>query len=97
TALEAGRESARVQERVEAELVPLRPADRATFHRAAEQRRAGQNAEAWKTATPLFAAYPSVYAVQDLRCQIAMTLGLDYSVECAPLITIAVPTNAKSK
>jgi len=31
--------------------------------------------DAWLTARPLFTAYPDVYAVQDLRCQLAMGLG----------------------
>jgi hypothetical protein len=99
-AVDAGKETARAEARLDAELASLRTADRATFHRAAEQRAAGQIGQAWQTAKPLFAAYPTVYAVQDLRCQIAMQLGVDYSEvqrECEPLINLAAPAKAKSK
>lgn len=49
----------------------LRDDARATFLRAREAFRAGAVRIAYETARPLFAAYPDVYAVQDLRCQLA--------------------------
>jgi hypothetical protein len=48
--------------------------DRATYRRAVTLSRDGDAAAAWKGALPLFKAYKAVYAVQDLRCTLAMKL-----------------------
>ena len=47
---------------------------------------------AYETARPLFGRYPGVYAVQDLRCQLATVRWLERSAllaECAPLIRLS--------
>lgn len=70
----------------------LRGADRDRYVRAVQELHAGVVASAWSDARPLFAAYPSVYAVQDLRCQLAMLRWLDrdaLKAECAPLGRLA--------
>ncbi len=74
-----------------AELAPLRADDRTTFAQAVEHQQSGRTREAWDTAKPLFAAYPRVYAVQDLRCQLAMKLGGAWQAiqaECEPLMKL---------
>jgi len=50
--------------------------DRALFAKARAAQAQGQFAEARTLAAPLFQAYPDVYAVQELRCQVAMKVGL---------------------
>jgi hypothetical protein len=59
---------------------------REQFLRAKQAFRAGAVAFAYKTARPLFTAYPSVFAVQDLRCQLATVRWLPREqmlAECA--------------
>jgi hypothetical protein len=61
---------------------------RQRFVRALQAFRAGAVGFAQRTAQPLFAAYPDVYAVQDLRCQIATLRWLprqELVAECAPM------------
>jgi len=58
-----------------AEVAGLSEADRATYAKAVREQRAGRGSEAWDVAEPLFKKYPDVYAVQDLRCNLAMQLG----------------------
>ena len=70
----------------------LKEGDRPIYALAVEQFKAGQLPASWKTASPLFAAYPEVYGVQDLRCQIAMKQGVSWPVlkaECAALMKIS--------
>ncbi len=70
----------------------LRGADRDRYVRAVQELHAGVVASAWSDARPLFAAYPGVYAVQDLRCQLAMLRWLDrdaLKAECAALGRLA--------
>jgi Matrixin len=70
----------------------LRGADRDRYVRAVQELHAGVVASAWSDGRPLFAAYPNVYAVQDLRCQLAMLRWLDrdaLKAECAPLGRLA--------
>jgi hypothetical protein len=83
-----------------ADLAALGVPDRAAFDEATESLRAGQPREAWSRAKPLFTAYPDVATVQDLRCQIAMKLGLTWDevkAQCDPLmkLTTAPPTGPK--
>jgi Matrixin len=82
-----------VEQKLTAEdLGALRPEDRATILAADEDRRAGRAADGWKKAAPLFAAYPDVYPVQDLRCKLAMAKGgaMDaVNAECARLLELA--------
>jgi hypothetical protein len=77
----------------EDQVASLRAGDQAIFGQAAEDQRAGKVREAWAKAKPLFTAYPSVAAVQDLRCQLAMKLGMDWDAvqaECAPLMKLTL-------
>jgi hypothetical protein len=70
------------------DLSGVSDADRATYDRAAELLRVGATNTAWDTARPLFAKYPKSYAVQDLRCQLAVLRRLDekpLAQECAPM------------
>jgi hypothetical protein len=67
-------------------LASLSTAERATFNQALVDVRAGRWQRAQEVAKPLFAAYPTVYDVQDLRCQIAMAAGGSFKqieAECA--------------
>jgi hypothetical protein len=51
--------------------------DHARYDQAAAELRDKHAAQAWKTASPLFAKYPTLYAVQDLRCQLALLQRFD--------------------
>ena len=65
--------------------------DRARFDRAVEARAKGDFAQAWQLASPLFAAYPRVRSVQDLRCKLALEQRFEIDrarKECAPLTEI---------
>jgi hypothetical protein len=69
----------------------LRGDDRPRFTRAVQMLRGGAVAAAYDTAKPLFAAYPSSRAVQDLRCQLATVRYLDKSslaAECAGSVAL---------
>jgi Matrixin len=69
-------------------LAGMRDADRAVFARATQWFQAGQAPQAHQIARPLFDAYPDLYAVQDLRCQLAVLRRVDAQVrakECAAL------------
>lgn len=64
---------------------------RAVWSRAVEARSKGDFAGAWALASPLFAAYPTVKNVQDLRCKLAMEQRFEVDrarKECAPLTRI---------
>jgi len=66
----------------------LAPDDRDRFLRAQELFRGGAVAPAYDAAKPLFARYAKVYAVQDLRCQLATVRWLPHEqmlAECAPV------------
>jgi hypothetical protein len=66
----------------------LPEADRKLFEKAREAQAQGLFVEARGIAAPLFGTYPNVYAVQELRCQLAMKVGLsmaEESDECEPL------------
>ena len=73
------------------EVPELTGDDRAAYRRAVQLSRDKDLKSAWDAAQPLFKRFPAVYAVQDLRCTLAMTLvGWPGSqVECAPLMKIA--------
>jgi hypothetical protein len=69
----------------------LRGDDRPRFTRAEQMLRSGAVAAAYDTAKPLFAAYPSSRAVQDLRCQLATVRWLDkasLAAECAGSVAL---------
>lgn len=55
-----------------AQAPELQPDDQLVYQRALTQRAASDIEGSWKTALPLFKRYPQAYAVQDLRCQLAM-------------------------
>lgn len=82
------------------DLVALGPPDRRAFDEASEALRSGQPRDAWTRARPLFTAYPDVYTVQDLRCQIAMKLGLAWdeaSAQCERLMELTATTEGAPK
>jgi hypothetical protein len=67
-------------------LATLSITDRNAYNRALAAKQAGNLQEAWDTARPLFAVYPDVVAVQELRCQLAMAGGGAWAAvqaECA--------------
>ena len=66
-------------------------ADRPTLDRALDAEGHGDSEGAWQVGAPLFATYPDVVAVQDLRCRLARARGLAWSdvrAECAPLMRL---------
>jgi hypothetical protein len=70
----------------------MKPADAAIYVQANEQFQAGKYADAWKTAKPLFSAYPDSYDVQDFHCKLAMKQGFDWQTtkaECAALMKLS--------
>jgi hypothetical protein len=82
------------------QVAALAERDRATYAQALEDRKAGKLLEAWTSAKPLFTAYPDVYPVQDLRCQLAMAMGgtMDaVRVECARLTELTLRFSTKAK
>ena len=69
----------------------LTGADHATLQQALDAERRGEVMAAWQTAAPLFAAYPSVLGVQDLRCRLARTRDLPWPevrAECDALMLL---------
>jgi hypothetical protein len=65
----------------------LTPDDAARFVQAQQAFQAGGSRAAYELGKPLFAAYPRVLAVQDLRCQLATIRWLpreELVAECAP-------------
>lgn len=72
-------------------VAALTPADRATYARANTALQGAHVDEALAIARPLFDAYPNVYAVQDLRCQLATLRQLDAAkvkAECARMLEL---------
>lgn len=81
-------------------LQALTITDRHAFGRAVAAKDAGRLAEAWQEAKPLFAAYPDVYAVQELRCQIAMAGGVsvaEMQAQCARMMDLTGAPGSKRK
>jgi hypothetical protein len=72
-------------------LTALAAKDRDTYARADAALRGGHIDDAWTTARPLFAAYPDLYVIQDLRCQLATLRRVDAASvkkECARMIEL---------
>ncbi len=69
--------------------------DQSRFAQASELLAKREYGAAWETAKPLFAKYPKVLAVQDLRCTVATNTFAFASarVECQPLMKLS--TEAK--
>jgi len=70
----------------------LKPADAAKYKAAMEAFQAGKYGESRDVAQPLFDAYPNVFSVQDLRCQLAMKQNLPWQqtkAECALLMKLS--------
>lgn len=66
----------------------LSPPDRAVLEQARAEQARGHMREAIALARPLFERYPDSYAVQELRCQLAMKVSLaiyQENAECQPL------------
>lgn len=75
----------------------LRGDDGVRFAQASEAFRHGAIGPAYDAAKPLFAAYPNVVVVQDLRCQLATVRWLDRSdlrTECAPFERLSTISDA---
>jgi hypothetical protein len=54
----------------------------------------------WNEATALFAKYPRVYEVQDLRCKLAMANAFAWDVtrtECDPLMKLSTAPASGAK
>ncbi len=69
----------------------LSPADQVLLRQVQDDRHRGQNAAAWERGQPLFEKYPRVFSVQELRCQIAMDMGWEYSAvseQCRPMMDL---------
>jgi hypothetical protein len=63
------------------------------WRQASALAKAGDAAGAWRAAKPLFTAYPRAYAVQDLRCKLAMAYLASYDAvraECSALLGLAL-------
>jgi hypothetical protein len=74
--------------------------DRALYQQAVEQEPGERYDEAWKAATPLFARYPDSYAIQDLRCRVALILSAVWQAarrECQRLMDLSRGKPAPSK
>jgi hypothetical protein len=72
-------------------LAELAIADRNAFNRAVADKDAGRLREAWEGVKPLFKVYPEVYAVQELRCQLAMAAAVAFSevtAQCEPMLEL---------
>lgn len=70
----------------------LSAADQALMTEAQREHVAGRIERARALAAPLFEKYPKIYAVQELRCQLAMKAGLSMEAEraeCAPLMQLS--------
>jgi hypothetical protein len=84
-------------EPAKAPIVGLPDADRGRLERAESLLQAGAAGSAYAEAHPLFAAYPNVYAVQDLRCQLATIRWLApaaLAAECAELKRLSAALDA---
>jgi predicted Zn-dependent protease len=71
------------------------PEHRIVYDQAQELLRQGKPSDARTTAQPLFSIYPDDYAVQDLRCKLAMARTQAWAAtqrECEPLMRLARPT-----
>lgn len=72
-------------------LDDLTPAHREVFRTSSAAFDSGDPKGAWDRAKPLFSAYPNSYAVQDLRCRMAMALA-SYDAarpECDPVMRLS--------
>jgi hypothetical protein len=72
-------------------LDDLTPAHRELFRTSSAAFDSGDPKGAWDRAKPLFSAYPNSYAVQDLRCRMAMALA-SYDAarpECDPVMRLS--------
>jgi hypothetical protein len=81
-------------------LAALTITDRNTFRRAVADKEAGRLREAWEGAQPLFTAYPDVFAVHELRCQIAMAAGGSFAAvkaECARMMELMKAHGGRSR
>jgi Matrixin len=73
-------------------LKDVAPPDRDAYARAIDADQAGRPGDAWTNAEALFLRYPDVYAVQDLRCRLALKLSSgwqDARRECERLMDIS--------
>ncbi len=81
----------------QASASPTPPAElsaeqQALFARVQQTHQAGKPREAWQLGQALFEEHLTVYAVQELRCEVAMQMGLQYtavSKHCQPMMDLA--------
>jgi hypothetical protein len=70
-------------------LPGLEAAEQAVFESLLQQKRDGRVQEAWAAGEGLFREHSDLQPVAELRCQLAMAIGLDWSrtrTECEPLL-----------
>jgi hypothetical protein len=75
----------------------LAPHDADRFVQARQALQAGSSRVAYELGKPLFGTYPDVYAVQDLRCQLAAIRWLpreELLAECAPFKKLSAALDA---
>lgn len=76
--------------KVEVPIVPgLSETEQELFGRVLQQKSEGRADEAWAAAEPLFRDHSDLRPIAELRCDLAMARGGDYSAvrkECAPLL-----------
>lgn len=79
-------------ENVPADVRGLSAADRALYVETKALFDKGEPEKAWAKGAALFAGNPTVYSIQDLRCQVAMGRGLAYTEsrpECDPVMQLS--------
>ena len=83
---------------VDTGLAAMPAADHARYDEAIAQLHDNHVGRAWAAASPLFGRYPDVYAVQDLRCQLAILERFDADrtkVECAAMSRLSAMRKAR--
>lgn len=80
-------------------LESLSSSDRLRFDEAMKEQQAGHPRDAWLKAEPLFSSYPTVEAVQDLRCKLALQqMGWEEArAECAALMQLTPGLRGKNR
>ncbi|NOU31739.1 MAG: matrixin family metalloprotease [Polyangiaceae bacterium] len=79
-------------ENVPADVRGLPAGDRALYVETKALFDRGESEKAWTKGAALFTGNPSVYSIQDLRCQVAMGRGLAYTEsrpECEPVMQLS--------
>jgi hypothetical protein len=80
-------------------LSSLSAADHVRYDTAITELRDNHVSRAWTAASPLFARYPDIYPVQDLRCQLALLMHFDAARtkdECAAMTRLSTKRDGHS-